>query len=326
MLNDTQIRDILHCRLSETEMKSALLSLTPDQLDAGLLQRFLAAFDEMLITGAASLNKLGSGAVDCTGTGGSGLPHFNTSTTTSFVLAAAGLKVTKCGNVGATSKSGSFDLLDLLGFPRKLPLEDIPTLLEQSGLVFLYAPQFYPGLSKLAPIRKTLGARTIFNLIGPLLNPARPEYRVLGVCSADVQQLVAQFLTQSSGCTRAFVVRGENGMDELIADGSTYITTASPHKIAESEYRAKPASSSSAAPFEATPENNAKIFEQLIDGRDQESSFYKMVCLNSGAAFHVCDLASSIEEGVKVAAELLAGGAVRALFEKSRRIYARYLA
>ncbi len=326
MLTDTQIRDLLHCRLPEEELKDALLTLTPGNIDANLLARFLTAFDEMLIAGASKLSKLGKGAIDCTGTGGSGLPHFNTSTTVSFVLASAGLKVVKCGNIGATSKSGSFDFLQQLGFPRELPLEEIPDLLERSGMVFLFAPQFYPGLSGLAPLRKTLGVRTIFNFIGPLLNPARPEYRVLGVCSAEVQKLIAGILAQSSSSKRALVVRGENGMDELITDGITHIAIASSCGVDETQYQPSISVSSAAATsIEATPKGNVKIFQRLIAGEDQTSNCYNMVCLNSGAAFFACGQAGSIAEGAKLASVLLKNGAVKDQYERAGRIYARHL-
>lgn len=326
MLNDTQIRDILHCRLPAAELKNALLTLTAENIDTNLLVRFLTAFDEMLISGASTLSKLGTGAIDCTGTGGSGLPHFNTSTTVAFVLASAGLKVVKCGNVGATSTSGSFDFLQRLAFPRQLPLEEIPDLLERSGMVFLFAPQFYPGLSRLAPIRKSLGVRTIFNFIGPLLNPARPEYRVLGVCSSDVQKLIAGILAQSPSSKRALVVRGENGMDELIPDGITHIATATSNGVDETQYQPTIGTvSAEAMSIEATPEGNVRIFQRLIAGKDQTSNCYHMACLNSGAAFFACGQVGSIAEGAKLATELLKSGAVKDQYERARRIYARHL-
>ena len=318
MLSRKQIEDIIHVRLPEADIETHLLDLTPDKIDAETLDTFMSVISETLVEEASTF--------DCTGTGGSGLPHFNTSTAASFVLAAQGLKVIKCGNVGISGRSGSFDFLRALGFPEHLPVALVPALFRENGLTFLFAPQFYPGLLKLSPIRKALGVRTIFNFIGPLLNPARPQYRVLGVSDPAVQRLVSQYLTRSTYSTRALVVRGEDGMDEFITNGATHLFTVSKDSMIPGEFLPAFGENGSAHNGDLDARQNVRIFKQIINGEDMKSQYYNMICLNAGAAFFVSGRAASIEDGVKLAADVLASGAVREKFEACRRSYGKYLA
>src|SRR5262249_54843781 len=147
--------------------------------------------------------------------GGSGLPHFNVSTAVAFVLAAADKKVAKCGNRSAGSRCGSFDLLEALGVPFVVPPQAVPEIMDEVGVAFLFVQQYYPGLAKLAPIRKALGKRTIFNNLGPLINPIKPFYRVMGISCPMAQETMASYLSGDKTVRRSLLVRSSNGLDEL---------------------------------------------------------------------------------------------------------------
>ncbi|HEY9869656.1 MAG TPA: anthranilate phosphoribosyltransferase, partial [Candidatus Obscuribacterales bacterium] len=223
MLTQRDVDTLINLRLSEAEIREHLLGLTPECIDARTLEMFVNALRRTVEdTGSWPQGGLPD-TIDCSGTGGSGLSHFNTSTASAFVLAAGGLRVAKFGNRAMTSSSGSFDFLQAIGFPLGLPPEVIPAMLDQNGIVFLFAPQFYPVLAKFTSVRRALAVKTIFNFLGPLLNPARPAYRVLGVPDSYMQSLLADYLSRSPELKKALIVRGESGLDEIEAYASTDI-------------------------------------------------------------------------------------------------------
>jgi anthranilate phosphoribosyltransferase len=322
MLSRARIVDIVNAKLPEPELKQALLELTPDRIDEQTLETFLVAMSETLAEGSDSIQRLGADAVDCTGTGGSGLPHYNTSTTVSFVLAAAGLKVLKCSNAGASSRSGSFDFLSALGFPRHLPVSSVAELFELNNLTFLFAPQFYPLLARLAPVRRELGVKTIFNFIGPLLNPGSPSYRVLGVSDRRMQRLIADHICRTNASTRTLVVRGEDGADEFTVNGATRVYEIVDRKLSETSHTMI----CPMKPGQLDVKDNVRIFHDLIGGHDSQSCYYHMVCLNAGAAFKLTGRTETIESGAQLCGKLLASGSVREKYEQARRSYARYIA
>lgn len=329
MLARDQIEDIIHTRLAEGKIRECLLSLSPDELDLETLETFHGVLSETLDPRASRLALLGRGAIDCTGTGGSGLPHFNTSTTVSFVLAAYGLPVIKCGNSAMSGRSGSFDFLSMLGFPPNIQLDSLEELFARTNLLFLYAQQLYPKLAALSSIRRAIGKHTIFNFVGPLLNPAAPDFRLVGVAHPAVQILLGKFLSNKTRIKKAMIVRGENGLDEFIVSGVTFISMISPHYASQQHYAHSLAPGRVTAASDArllTPQINAEIFHNLISGIDNASDHYHSVCLNAGAAFFIAGAAKSIEAGTHLSATLLADGYVQDKYEEARRAYASHIA
>lgn len=322
MLTKGLIENLIHMRLPDEQMRDCLLGMTADKIDANVLESFVQTLRDAAEYKQLSLSEAIDNAIDCSGTGGSGISHFNASTMVAFVLAAGGLKVVKCGNRKATSNSGSFDLLQVLGFPLELPVQEIPALVEKTGLIFLYAPQFYPMLGQLATVRSALRVKTIFNYVGPLLNPVNPSFRILGVCDRDMQRLIAEWLSKSKGFKSGLVVRGESGIDEFDAHGASNVYEVRNAEVTSTTY-VSPYSSDAVSQevVHFTPEDNATIFYRLIEGEDRESRFHKTVCLNAGAGFYITDKASTINDGYELARELLLSGAVREKFESVRRSY-----
>lgn len=319
------IEDLLHLRMSEAEAQSWLLRLTPEQVTPEIFRQFVEAIGQTGLT----IPAIPQPVMDCCGTGGSGLSHFNTSTTVSFVLAAGGVPVVKFGNRAISSQSGSFDFLETLGFPAEVALERTPDILASCGLVFLYAPQCYPLLQPFNQLRRRLGVRTIFNYLGPLLNPVQPAYRVLGVSHAGMQTLIATYLTDSApALQKAWVVHSNHlnaeepaiGLDELACHGRTSV-----HEIQTQSRRELHVDRPNAIPRMNVPvhepAHNVRIFNALLSGEDTQSPYYQMVCLNAGAGFYVAGHTPTLEDGERMAQELLALGKVRETFDQCRRAY-----
>ncbi|MBS1993275.1 MAG: anthranilate phosphoribosyltransferase [Cyanobacteria bacterium SZAS LIN-2] len=331
MLNREELKSLLEGALSAEEKLAYLGRLAAeDTRNQQTFHDVTRAVAECLAPEARGLFGAGETAnsyVDCCGTGGSGISHFNTSTTVAFVLAAAGLKTVKFGNRAASGRSGSFDLLDHLGIGAALPLPALPQILADCDLTFLFAPQFYPALAALAPLRKTLARPTVLNYIGPLLNPAQPSYRLIGVPRRDAQILVAMALQTNPLLKRALVVNAHSGLDEL--DGQCASTTIRIAAGREVQYEVLEAQADcgSAGKLEAalTVEDNARIFEQLLSGElGRDNYYHALVTLNAGAALHTAGHSESIQAGKEAAARLLADGSVQAKFKQYRELHAKY--
>ncbi len=321
MLSPAIIEDLVNLRLPEAQVRATLLELTPDRIDLAAIDNLLTAISHTVTDEAATLSDLGADAIDCAGTGGSGLSRFNTSTAAAFVLAAGGARVVKCGNVGISGRSGSFDFLGSLGFPSIMPVELLQELYAEHGLIFIFVPQFYPALQALGPARRLLGVRTAFNLIGPMLNPARPSYRLYGVSCSQGQSLISSYLCQSESIKKALVVRGEDGLDEVTHPGTTELFSIAPQNIRKESFHS-PANGLSPLPQEPlTAEANAAAFLAIVAGEDTMSAHYHQLCLNAGAGFLAAEKVGCIEEGARLAAELLSSGAVREKFQNLRRSY-----
>lgn len=315
MLSEDTITSLVDCELPDDKIRQVLIDLSSDRIDL----RILSAFIKSLKAKCAVQFDGSIDALDCSGTGGSGLPHFNTSTTVAFVLAAGGVRVAKFGNRASSSLSGSFDLLEALGIPASIPYEHVGDLLDNVGLVFLYAPHYYPALAKLSAIRRTLPGPSIFNSIGPLLHPLNPKRRVMGTSDALVQRLVADYLLADSNTERAIVVRSERGLDEFDpCTTSSYIQICSD----KAETLTMPPVDDIEEDQEImTPEYSHEVFHQVLVG-SAEPYFMNLVWSNAAAGFVVAEKVSTIDDGVALAKELLLTGAVAAKYEECRRSYA----
>lgn len=338
MLERNAIEDLIYARIPEQEVRKNLLGLTPDQITVETLESFVQTIKDTVDPNLKPIVDALGPTIDCSGTGGSGLARFNTSTTVAFVLAAAGLKVAKFGNRAASGRCGSFDFLGALGLPDTVAIEALPELMDECNLLFLFAPQFYPVLATLAQIRQTLGQKTIFNFIGPLLNPTAVTHRVMGVSNSEMLSTTAQYLQKVQApedCS--LVVRSNDGLDELGDDRSDVclvakadlehfsFTMPDPRNISPVCYSGctgKIVEYDDAVELNA--ENNREIFLRLLKGEDNTSRFYRIVCGNAGAGLFTAGLAPTIEAGFEQSMELLRTGAVQDQFKKVRRAYAKY--
>ncbi|MCX7625307.1 MAG: anthranilate phosphoribosyltransferase, partial [Candidatus Sumerlaeaceae bacterium] len=246
--------------------------------------------------------------LDTCGTGGDHSGTFNISTAVAFVVAGAGVRVAKHGNRSITSKCGSADVLQELGVRIDCPKAVMEKALEEIGICFLFAPQYHQAMRAVAEIRRELGFRTIFNMLGPLLNPARASHQLIGVFCDTCVRMHAQAL-QQLGSKRALVVHGTDGLDEISTCATTHAAELSGGEIRD---------------FALTPEEfgferrkledlrggsaaeNAAAILQILDGEPGPRT--DIVLLNAGAALYVAERAQSIAEGIELAREVLRGG------------------
>ncbi|MDR1385288.1 MAG: anthranilate phosphoribosyltransferase [Planctomycetaceae bacterium] len=264
---------------------------------------------------ARRIQVLGSPVVDIVGTGGDSLHTINVSTTSSFVAAGAGLIVAKHGNRAVSSRCGSADVLEACGVNLQLEPERVEEIIAEIGIGFLFAQQFHPAMRRIAPLRKALGIRTLFNLLGPLTNPAGASYAVLGVYTPKLTEVFAGVL-QELGCRRAMVVYGYDGMDELTMTTRSRVTEFFDRRFKtydffpELYFDGELATSEELRGGDAA--ENAAILQGILTGNIRGGK-RNIVLLNTAAALVCAEKAKTIEEGVQRAAESIDSGAA---FEK----------
>lgn len=317
--NSQDIDDFLSLRLPEAETRRLLAEMHPDRIEPDFFKAVLNAMRAKTLPLAA----INASVMDCCGTGGSGLARFNASTTAAFIMAAGGVPVVKFGNRGMRSRSGSFDLLERLGIPSNWTLSALPDVLEDCDLVFLYAPQIYPELAPFSQFRRAVGGQTIFNYMGPLLNPVKPTYRLTGVSHAGMQELLAELLRDDPKIVRAWVVRAESTLDEIAHDGCTTIFDIDRQTMKSWTYQPEFVAQAFDPTLTHTVEENEALFQAIISGVDGHSAYHRISCLNAGAGFFLAGKAASLEDGVLMAEDLLVNGKVQEQVDKVRRIYAR---
>jgi anthranilate phosphoribosyltransferase len=255
--------------------------------------------------------------IDVCGTGGDKLNLFNVSTTAMFVVAAAGANVLKHGNRGITSKSGGADVLEALGIRIDLPPEGFRKCIKEAGVGFLFAPAYHPAFKSVIGVRKQLaekGVKTIFNLIGPLLNPARPQCQLVGVFSRELCPVFAEIL-QRLGRESAWAVHGTTGdgrsVDEVSLLGSTRICkSGSMQDLDDEEIRPRDFGMRHAEVEELAGGDavvNAAILESILSGKETGAK-RDMVLLNAGAAIACCGLSDDIGDGIEIARQLIDDG------------------
>ena len=254
----------------------------------------------------------GPGVVlDTCGTGGDGLGTFNISTVSAFVVAACGVKVAKHGNRAATSKCGSADLLEALGVKLENPKEKLEGILREVGIVYLHAPNFHPAMKHAAPIRKELGFRTIFNLLGPICNPAGANVQVIGVFSPQLTKPLAQVL-QALGSTRAFTFHGHGGLDELSTTGWNFAFDLNAGKLMEvtigPETVGVPVAKGADLLGGQVAENVA-IAKDILAGKKGPKR--DIVVLNAAIALVAAGQAKNPKDGADKAADALDSGAAQ---------------
>ena len=253
--------------------------------------------------------------VDIVGTGGDGANTFNISTCSMFVAAAAGAKVSKHGGRSVSSKSGSADVMDALGIHIHLQPEQIARCIADVGIGFMFAPNHHPAMKNVAPVRKELGVRTLFNILGPLTNPAGAPNILMGVFHPDLVGIQVRAL-QRLGAEHALVVYGRDGMDEVSLGAATLVGELKNGQITEYEIHPEdfglPMVSNRALKVE-TPEQSRQMLLDVLSGAT--GAAHDIVCLNAGAALYAANVAASIQDGIAKARAAIASGAAKAKLE-----------
>jgi len=277
----------------------------------------IAGAAKALIAAARPFPKPDYAFCDIVGTGGDGLGTINISTTAAFVAAACGVKVAKHGNRSVSSKSGASDMLNAIGVKTIMPPEVARECLDRFGFCFLFAPLYHNGMRFAAPVRQALKTRTIFNVLGPLINPARPTFMLLGVYSPELVRPIAEVL-KSLGCHRAMVVHG-SGLDEVSISGKT--TTAELHEDGTiEEYVLSPESFGlQTFPQESilggSPEENRKITENILRGKGTPAH-NAIVAANAATILYMNGNTKTLADAAKLALETMASGKAWTVAEK----------
>jgi anthranilate phosphoribosyltransferase len=316
------LRELMEGRAAEAEAAGFLIALrtkgeTADEVVGlaetmrSLARRVEVARDDLL---------------DTAGTGG-GRPTFNVSTTAAFVAAGAGVAVAKHGNRSATGPSGSADVLEALGARIDLEPGAVAECIHSVGFGFMFAPQHHGAMRHVAPVRKALGVRTVFNLLGPLTNPAGATRQLIGVSDAAHLDTIASALGRLGG-ESALVVSSEDGLDEVSASGPTRAVELRAGRIRELEVTPEDAGVDR-VPLDGlgggTPERNAEVTRGVLGG--QAGAERATTLMNAGAALYVAGRAATLSEGVRLAAEAIDSGAAEAALaafvERSRELAPR---
>ena len=248
--------------------------------------------------------------LEIVGTGGDGSNSFNISTTSSLVIAAGGVPVAKHGNRAASSKSGAADVLEALGVKIALTPERSAEILKKINICFLFAQNYHIAMKYVAPIRKELGIRTVFNILGPLSNPAGANMELMGVYDQSLVEPLAQVMA-NLGVNRGMVVYGQDSLDEISMCAPTSVCEIRDGKFTSYEITPEQFGyerCEKGALTGGTPAENAEITKAILKG-EEKGPKRQAVCLNAGAALYIAGKAASIEEGVKLAESLIDSGA-----------------
>ncbi|HEY5634093.1 MAG TPA: anthranilate phosphoribosyltransferase [Burkholderiaceae bacterium] len=250
--------------------------------------------------------------VDVVGTGGDGSHTFNISTASMFVVAAAGATVAKHGNRGVSSKSGSADVLEALGVNIMLSPAQVADCIRELGLGFMFAPSHHPAMKNVAPVRREMGVRTIFNILGPLTNPAGAPNILMGVFHPDLVGIQVRVL-QRLGAKHALVVYGLDGMDEVSLGAATMVGELKNGQITEYEIHPEDFGMSMISNRGLKVADAAESSEMVLEALGNvQGTPREIVVLNSAAALYAADVAATIDDGIELARETIASGAAKA--------------
>lgn len=319
-----------HEHLSQPDMSSMMEAIMTGQLSDMQIAAFMIALrmkgesiDE--IASAAEVMRKFSNKVaidssthliDTCGTGGDSLQTFNVSTLSSIIAASAGAIVAKHGGRSVSSKCGSADVLESLGVNVNLGFENLSKLVNKIGIGFMFAPNYHPAMKYVAPVRKGLGVRTIFNMLGPLTNPAGAQRQVIGVFSKDLCMVFAEVL-QKLGSKHVLVVHGEDGMDEISITSKTTVAELKDNQISQYEISPNDFGFKNGSMTDITVENVEESKQKILAILDGErGSARDISVLNAGAAIYVSGLAGSIEKGLNLAEKLIDSGEARHKLEE----------
>ncbi len=298
---------LLQDNISEVKAAAFLAALRTRRENEEELFGFVKALQEHAITIETDLE-----VIDTCGTGGDGQGTFNISTAAALVAASCGVPVAKHGNRAVTSQVGSADVLESLGVKVDLQPDDAKRLLERVGITFLFAPHYHPVMKAVGPLRRGIGVPTVFNFLGPLINPCRLSYQVMGIADGSVQETVARTMSRI-GRKRAMVVHGHNGMDEISPSGLTRVYDVIGQDIVK--YDLDPLKLGIVPPHQSMiqgsdAETNARIIVKILDG--ELGSCRDVVVLNAAAALMTAGRVKNMEDGLLTAKEAINSGRARA--------------
>jgi anthranilate phosphoribosyltransferase len=255
--------------------------------------------------------------LDTCGTGGDGFNTFNISTASAIVCAAAGIKVAKHGNKALTSRCGSADILKAAGVNTEATPEKVKKLVEEINIGFIFAPNYHPAMKYAMPARKEIGIRTIFNLLGPIVNPANNTHHLMGVPDDKLVDKISEVFLKL-GLKRGLVVCGNGCLDEIAPSGKSRIAEIKDGKIIKYEIKV---SDFGVKEYKiedikgGTPEENAKILQDIFTGKEK-GAYYSSVILNAGFAIYICDKAKDAKQGVKIAIDIISSGKAKEKLEQ----------
>ncbi len=307
-----------HETLSQTEAKEVLLRITQGEMNPAQLASFLTVFlmrtitiDELIGFRNALLERCikvsldGMDSIDIVGTGGDGKDTFNISTLSCFVVAGAGYKVTKHGNYGSSSISGSSNTLEHLGYQFTNDVDTLKRQLDKANICFFHAPKFHPAMKSVAGTRKELGVRTFFNLLGPLVNPCTPSHQLFGTSSLGISRLY-QYVMQASG-KQFSIVHALDGYDEISLTGNVDIrNNQGQHIYSPSDFNQATLQPKQLQGGE-TQSEAVRIFKDVLNGKGTEAQ-ENVVCTNAGMAIHTIKPQQSILDCIAEAKEALRSG------------------
>lgn len=304
-----RLQAIMEGKVSEEETVRFLTEITPDHVTEDQLAEAAQVMREFSVPFAVNPE----GIVDTCGTGGDGKGTFNFSTAAAFVVAGAGVKVVKHGNRAVSSKSGSADVLEKLGVRIEVEPVVMRQALQEAGIAFLFAPRYHPAMKHVAAARKKLGRKTIFNLLGPLINPARPLCQVVGVYDSEKLKMMAEVLRRL-GSRHVLVVHGSDGLDEVTLTGTTQVVELKGNLPKEGEIHEWIFDPKDYGREYCTPEklvgrdseHNAFLLRGMLEGF--VSPLREVTILNAALALVAVDRAGTVEEGIRLAEKSLDTG------------------
>ncbi|MPS66138.1 MAG: anthranilate phosphoribosyltransferase [Chryseobacterium sp.] len=307
-----------HHTLSKSEAKAIMIEIAQNKFNATEVTAFISiflmrnitlpeleGFREALLQMAVPVDLDASDAIDVVGTGGDGKNTINISTLASFVIAGTGQKVIKHGNYGASTITGASNLLEELGYQFKISSEELNDDLQKTNICFLHAPYFHPALKSVVSLRKSLGLRTFFNLLGPLVNPAKPKYSMIGTYNLEIARIY-QYLLQKD--EKDFVlVHGMDGYDEISLTQDSKIITKEGEKIYSPEELGFEAVTPQSIEAGKNTQETAKIFRNILEGKGAESQ-NAVVLANAAVALHHTYKFGNYENCLNLAKESLFSG------------------
>lgn len=304
------MRAILRGEKSDADIQSFLEGLNT----AGLTSEQVRIGVEIMRENMTSVNI--ADAIDIVGTGGTGLHTLSISTASALVCAGAGARVAKHGNRAASSLTGTADTLSQLGVNLAITPDKAAQCIDKAGLGFLFAPNHHPAMRFVGPARKAIGKRTLFNLLGPMSNPAKTKRMLVGVCDNHWRRLMAEAFTKLN-MEHVWIVHGVDGLDEITTTGPTFISevknnTVTEHVIAPEEFGIAPTKIENLRG--GHPAENAAALRDLLSGKP--SAYRDIVTFNSGAALMIAGVTQDIKSGITLAAQSIDSGKAKAALEK----------
>ena len=310
------MHEVMAGKLTSVQISALLIAL---RMKGETVDEIAAAANVMRELSAKVTVRDAGYLIDTCGTGGDGIQTFNVSTVSAFVAAAAGAKVAKHGGRSVSSSCGSADVLEALGVNVNQTPEQVVNCIDQIGVGFMFAPNHHSAMKHSAPVRRELGVRTLFNLLGPLTNPANAKHQLMGVFDKDLTVKLAKVL-QSLGSDHVLVVHGADGMDEISFTGDTFVAELNDGKI--TEYKINPLQFGmklhdlKSIRVENAAQSKDMILDVLNGPRCQNTAARDIVLLNAGAAIYVSGIAKSLQSGIVLATRSLDQGAAMEKLEQ----------